>query len=51
MNLLKTYEELFDILGDYFAFECEEHSWESGVDLEDMSYEDMLAYYIRYIGA
>ena len=51
MNILKTEEELFDILGDYFAFECEEDSWEYNTDIEDMSYEDMLAYYIRYIGA
>lgn len=41
-------EDLYDILSHHFMY-CEEDSWESNTDLEEMSYEDMLKYYVQNI--
>ncbi len=49
MNFPLSTEELYDILSDHFMY-CEEDSWERNTDIDCMSYEDMLAYYIKYIG-
>ena len=46
-----TTEYLYDTISDYFAFECEEDSWEKGQDLESWDREQLLAYYLEFLNS
>jgi hypothetical protein len=43
-----TNEELYDILADHFMY-CEEDSWERSINIDHMTYEEMLEYYTNNI--
>jgi len=43
-------EYLYDILSDHFAFECEEDSWEKGQDVGEWERDQMLNYYLEFLG-